>query len=265
VFKIVEVIDTRDELDELAKQPTPTERPSKQPLKGIAVAPEVFQPRGTDERHINTLAQAVKEKGIVSPILVMQIGPKVVVIDGHHRVAAYEKASRGAEVPVEYFDGPVDEAVLEAGRANSQAKLPMANKERQDFAWRLVKTGRYSKAQIADAAAIGSSQVATMRKVRSALGIKADECGSWWKARRMASGSPTLSMTEGEIEEWKEEEAQRWADKLSKALGNKLAGNPEIASRALEIHLGRKFDEVINEAYSRVVPGEASGDVDDDW
>jgi ParB-like chromosome segregation protein Spo0J len=261
MFEVVEIIDSREDLEEFAKHPKPIERPSKWPLKGIAVAPEVFQPRGTDERHINTLAQAVKEKGVVSPILVMQIGSKTVVIDGHHRVAAYEKASRGAEVPVEYFEGTIDEAVLQAGRANSQAKLPMATKERQDFAWRLVKAGRYSKAQIAEAAAVGSSQVATMRTIKKALGAKADGCQSWWQARRMASGgSPTANMSQDEIEEWKEEQAQRWADKLSRALGNKLAGNPEVASRALEIHLGRKFDDVIGEAYSRVTPMEPNED-----
>lgn len=69
-----------------------------------------------------------------------------------------------------YFTGSVEEAVLQAGRANSKAKQPMTNTERQDFAWRLVRLGSYTRNQVAEAAGVSLRQVATMREVLKELG-----------------------------------------------------------------------------------------------
>ena len=58
-----------------------------------------------DERHISELVRAIKTRGQVEPVTVMQIGDKTVLIDGHHRVVAYKLAKATSAIPVRYFEG----------------------------------------------------------------------------------------------------------------------------------------------------------------
>jgi hypothetical protein len=51
-------------------------------------------------------------------------------------------------------------------------------------------------------------------------------------------------MTEDEREQWIEEQANRYADRLTKAFGNKLSNNPEVAAMALAIYFGRRLSEI---------------------
>ena len=103
----------------------------------------LFQPRGwqeEDEAHVQALVRALQRNGpgkLLDPVLVMFIGADLYVVDGHHRLAAYEAASVSGPVPVEHFHGTVQEAVLAAGRANHKDKLPMTTDERHNNAWRL--------------------------------------------------------------------------------------------------------------------------------
>ena len=148
------------------------ERPARLALGRIKRAAQLFQPRGgeEDDRHVNELVRAIKTVHELDPLLVMQIGRDTYLLDGHHRWAAYELAGVHTPVPVQYFEGTVEQAVLEAGRANTKAKLPMVAQERYDFAWRLVLLQAYSKKEIVEAAAVSDGQVANMRRVYKELG-----------------------------------------------------------------------------------------------
>jgi ParB-like chromosome segregation protein Spo0J len=138
----------------------PPQKPDTLPLASIVAMPGLFQPRQEDERHISELLRAIRTRGEVEPLTVIQVGDKAVLIDGHHRLVAYGLAKATSAIPVRYFEGTLEEAVLEAGRANSKAKLPMTNRDRQNYAWRLVLIGTYSKKEIKDAAAVSDGQVA---------------------------------------------------------------------------------------------------------
>jgi hypothetical protein len=142
---------------------------------------------------------------------------------------------------VRYFDGTLEDAVLEAGRANSKAKLPMNNRDRQNYAWRLVLMGSFSKRAIMDAAAISEGQVSVMRRVKRALENAAYHAPTWWQAQRAAQGIVWQGIDDDEREPRLEEQAQDYADRLSKTFGSKLAGNTEVAARALSIHFGRRL------------------------
>jgi ParB-like chromosome segregation protein Spo0J len=215
-------------------------RPEVLPLVSIVVEPRLFQPRGEDERHIQDLVRAIKTQGQVEPVTVVQVGSSAVLVDGHHRLIAYRIAKATSAVPVRYFDGTLEEAVLEAGRMNSKVKRPMSNKERQDYAWRLVLMGTtYSKRQIKDAAVVSDGQVGTMRKGMRALGDNAFEARTWWQARQKAKGLEFNPFTEDEEEQRLDELAQEYALRLSKAFDTKLPNNPDLAARAFAIHFGR--------------------------
>ena len=219
--------------------------------------PELFQPRAISEKHIADLVRAIHQFGTVDPITVMSVSGRTILIDGHHRVEAYQRAGKTTDIPVNYFTGSVEEAVLEAGQSNSKAKLPMTGRERQDFAWRLVLLGKHSKASIVQSTGISTSQVGNMRAVRKKLGSKAFAYPSWWRARTQAQGQPQ-DMDEDQRELWKQELADRFADRLAKTFSTKLAERPEIAAMALATYFGRRLPDVILELRSFV------SDSDDD-
>jgi ParB-like chromosome segregation protein Spo0J len=235
------------ELLEEAKSGQPHPRPSRLPLDAITKMPELFQPRGMSEKHIGDLSRAIQNFGEVDPIIVLPVGERAILIDGHHRFEAYERTAKVAEVPVSYFEGTPEEAVLVAGQANSKAKLPMTSQERQNFAWRLVQLNQHSKAKIAQAAGVSEAQVANMRVVRKKLGEEAFDYTSWFRARHHAQGHDDDPMSEDDREQWKQDLADRFADRLARTFSTTLADRPEIAAMALASYFGRRLQEVVDE------------------
>lgn len=231
-----------------ASEPKPEQLPDQLPIKAIATEVDLFQPRGLVENHVHDLTRVAKSGRLFDPLLVIQIGRTPYLVDGHHRRKAYLRAKVEGPVPVTYFEGSVEEAVLEAGRANSKAKQPMMNAERQNFSWRLVRMGGYSKRQVAEAAGVSVRQVATMREVLKKLGDEAFDHDSWWKARRVASGGSTISFeSDEEREAWLDARASDLARRMRKEFKNKLITNPELGARAISIYCGRKLPELLVE------------------
>ncbi|WP_245437759.1 MULTISPECIES: ParB N-terminal domain-containing protein [unclassified Mesorhizobium] len=240
----------------------PASGPPELRLEDIETVPELFQPRGgISERHVSDLIKAIKAVGALDPVTVMVVGrgipdtsaggsssqaagSRFILIDGHHRVEAYGAAKWTQPVPVTYFQGTPEEAVLVAGEANSKAKLPMDNTDRQNFAWRLVLIDRHSKAEVAKASGISGNQVAIMRRVKRTLGEDAGDHTSWFRARLAANGKDHERNGEDEREQWMQQVADRYADELTKKFSTKLALNPEIAAMALASYFGRKLPEV---------------------
>ncbi|TPL45439.1 ParB N-terminal domain-containing protein [Mesorhizobium sp. B2-4-6] len=252
-----------DHLQELTQQFTgAAQGPPELHLQDIETVPVLFQPRGgISERHVSELVKAIKAVGVLDPVTVMVVGrgvsitsagepsPQVagsrfILIDGHHRIEAYGAAKWAAPVPVTYFEGTPEEAVLVAGEANSKAKLPMDNTDRQNFAWRLVLIDRHSKAAVAKASGISEAQVSIMRRAKKALGEQAGDFSSWFRARLAANGKDHGNNGEDEREQWMQQVADRYADELTKKFSTKLALNPEIAAMALASYFGRKLPEV---------------------
>lgn len=224
----------------------PASGPPELHLQDIEAVPELFQPRGgIDERHVSELIKAIKAVGALDPVTVMVIGQRFVLIDGHHRIEAYGAAGWASPVPVRYFGGTPEEAVLVAGEANSKAKLPMDNADRQNFAWRLVVIDRHSKTEVARASGISEAQVAIMRRAKRTLGEQAGDHVSWFRARLAANGmEQDRNNDDDERDKWMDEVAERYADGMAKKFSTRLAHNPEIAAMALAKYFGRKLPEV---------------------
>lgn len=232
---------------ELEKSEPPTSLPHELPVSAIDQYPELFQPRNLrlDEHHVQELARVVKRQGNLDPVLLLAVGKRAVLIDGHHRVEAYQAARHKEPVPVCWFQGALQEAVLEAGRANSKAKLVMPTQERMNFAWRLVLLDKHSKREIVEAAGVSTGQVGNMRKVMTDLGLDAYSCRFWWEARDLHKGRSREPMTDDQREARMEELANEYADRMHKEFGRKLGDNPEVAARAIALHLGRRTGEVV--------------------
>lgn len=249
-----------------AAEPVPEVLPDHLPISAIATETALFQPRGLAENHVHDLTRVAKSGRLFDPLVVIQIGGTAYLVDGHHRREAYLNAKVTQPIPVTYFAGSVEEAVLEAGRANSKAKQPMTNTERQDFAWRLVRLGTYTRNQVSEAAGVSVRQVATMRDVLKKLGEEAFEHESWWKANRAASGKESPSFdSDDEREEWLEQSASDLARRMRKEFTGKLISNPELAARALNIYFGRKLPDLLHELRQYAPEAQDQGDENDDF
>ncbi|OAN45413.1 hypothetical protein A6A04_20905 [Paramagnetospirillum marisnigri] len=247
-------------------EPVPQVLPDHLPISAIATETALFQPRGLAENHLHELIREAKNGTIFDPLVVIQIGGTAYLVDGHHRREAYLNAKVTQPVPVVYFAGSVEEAVLEAGRANSKIKQPMTKSECQDFAWRLVRLGEYKRKQVAEAARVSLRQVSNMKDVLKTLGEEAFEHKSWRKALQAASGRESLSFdSDDEREEWLEARASDYARRMRKELTGKLIRNPELAARTLNIYFGRKLPEVFRELRQYVPEGHGQGDENDDF
>jgi len=228
-------------------------QPERLPVARIKTAVEVFQPRNIDfawlatDSHVKALVGALKDGNTFDPLVVWWSGRHWYVIDGHHRLMAYQRANKDAKlkidmVPVTVFEGTVDEAIRQAVTLNAKDKLPMRKNDKLEKAWILVclNDGWTSK-QIHDATTISVRTIKTMRNMRrrlSANGVTNLFNRTWQEVR---AGSASVDHDEN----WVEQQAIQWQKRLVKHFGKKFAEQPEIAARALELYSERLPEELV--------------------
>ncbi len=236
---------SRLEAEQTDFHPTAFDR-TRLPLAELTLLPDVFGARGPklNEYHLGQLGRALAQRRDLDPVLVVAIGPRTVVVDGYHRVEAYDRDKRG-EVPVSYFNGTVREALLEAASRNSRAVLQMSNGQRQDLAWQLVNAN-FTLKQVTNSTGISRAQVGIMRRAKKALGDDAAEEQTWYGARRRAEGKELVEWNDEELRVMLEARMQAVADKMRRAFSNKLATQPEIFAGATAIFMGRNTREVVH-------------------
>lgn len=229
--------------EEAAKEQPRKDRPTTVKAAAIRTAHSVFQPRtfmedlSKDEAHVRELIRAVKSlpKGeFLDPILVVPVGKTFVCIDGHHRLLAYKRAGVKGAVPVEHFEGSLDDAIKEAIRRNSKDTLAMSHKEKIEAAWRLVVLGGTSRTEIRRVTSVADATIGTMRATLKKL-REAKPDGVWdtWReAQRAAAGG---AMTLLDEDAW-EAIAREWAKRLAKTFGATAARNPRALAEALEMY-----------------------------
>ena len=229
------------------------------PVSVIATLDNLFQPRTITPWHVDDLVRAVKAKRIIAPLLVLRIGERGYLLDGHHRLAAYRKVDSKQRVLCEFWDGTVAGAVLEARRRNTETKLAMSTTQKLDDAWKLVKMVKagpakvggkaayhFSKAEIVAAANVSTGSVTNMRTALEAIGRdQARVITAWDAARKLANDRGAVgSMTRDEVEERKRRMAEDWVGRFRKAFGEKFGKDDELAADVLHRYLGPKTEPV---------------------
>jgi hypothetical protein len=219
-------------------------------LKDIHPLRALFQPRQEFEGHISELKAALKLHGGLDPILVGWTGKRVILIEGHHRYVAYERSGYKLKpVGVQWFIGPLNAAVEASIAANSKMKLPMTLQEKLNAAWRLVRLGGFSKAQIVRSAAISDGQIGKMRRVLAAHREEVIQVDEWSKAWKVATKRGE-ERTDEEHDEWIAMLVEQYQQKIHDAVGTKLSSNPEMMARVMARHCGRNFGQVFLAAKS---------------
>jgi ParB-like chromosome segregation protein Spo0J len=268
---------------QLQKGKLPTSLPTALPLAEIRLWPKVFQHRSfggvASKSHVIALAAAIKKRRSksVDPILIWWDGKGWACVDGHHRYEAYLLA--GVEishgVPVEVFDGSLNQAMRAAAEANTKDKLPMSRSEKSNTAWHLVTMADMTKVEVSKASSVSESTVATMRKVFIQLESKEnDEADdlmvplrgdfrdlSWADAKRLIEGR---SASDFDRDEANEKKAQEMALALRRSLGAEGAKYPEVLARALEIYASR-LPEQLAEFWHDEEDSEADAQEDGDF
>jgi hypothetical protein len=224
-------------------------------VSAITTLDNLFQPRTITNWHVSDLVRAVKAKRVIAPLLVLRIGERGFLLDGHHRLAAYKQVDTKQRVPCEFFDGTVAQAVLEARRRNSETKLAMSTTQKLDDAWKLVKMVRagegkteyhFSKAEIVAAGDVARGTVTNMRKALEIIGrTEARAIAVWEVARKLAVGKTGAgTMTPDEMEERKRQMVEDWVGRLRRAFGQRFGKDTELAADVLHRYLGPKTEAV---------------------
>lgn len=139
------------------------------PLSKLKTEPDTFQFREfeTVEDHVRSLTEAIRAGNELDPMTVWKRGEgDYVVVDGHHRHAAYTAAGYAKAIPVVVHEGSETDAVLLALNENTKTKLPMTKTERDNAAWRLICSDhKLSRAQTVKATGVSDGTVAKMRRM----------------------------------------------------------------------------------------------------
>jgi ParB-like chromosome segregation protein Spo0J len=221
----------------------PTTWPNQLPLSCILVADKVFQWRmrkwnqAASEDHVLELARVIiaTEKPL-EPIVVFPAGENFYVVDGHHRLEAYHAVDWHQQVPVNVFEGSLDEARDDALASGIKNKLPMTRDDKQEAAFTLVRETDLTAAKITDKTTVSTRQIKYMRAAwREWQGAEhpEDRTGeiTWAKVRKWKNGNTEAP----DVEEWKEREAQKMVDALLRhKIGQGLGRNPDITALALQ-------------------------------
>jgi hypothetical protein len=222
-------------------QPKPN--PTTLSVRRIKTKEDIFQHRNVkgwiSEPHIEKLTKILDGCPLaqLDPITVFWTGNAWCCIDGHHRLAAYRKTSMPREVPVQVFEGTLQEAIIRSLESNSKDKLPMTSQEKSDSAWRLtVCFPNMPKRALSAASGVSERTIAYMRETREALkqgNFKGELSELSWQAARLATKG--ISMDGDTLDDHIQRRAQALADRLTRHFGGHLNQDPSILARALSI------------------------------
>jgi hypothetical protein len=123
----------------------------------------------------------------------------------------------------------------------------MVLQERLNAAWRLIRLGTFSKSRITKVTTVGDGQIARMRRVLKAHRDDVIGVEQWSRASKIATGRGTVR-TEDEHEAWLEGLVETYQEKVRRAVGNKLASNPDMMARVLARYCGNNLPAVFHSA-----------------
>jgi len=234
------------------------------PRSSLHLAESVFQWRGgaradkrEREEHIRTLATALKNQGTpLERLTVWPVADRLYVLDGHHRLAAYDTVKWMKPIPVEVFEGDLDEARLRALAGNIKDKLRMTSRQKSEVAWRITKEniGKLSAEGVADATTISRRQAFVMKRVWRELNGRTDLTETqreklptitWQQARDPATWGTAEAW---DADEWIDQKATELAELLrTKNVEAALTKDVEITATALYLIDGRLPERLIEQ------------------
>ncbi|MCK1345928.1 ParB/RepB/Spo0J family partition protein [Bradyrhizobium sp. CW11] len=247
------VEELRVESDAAAQQPSQGQQRRSVPRTSLYLAENVFQWRGgakedryERDKHIHALATALKNQTTpFDRLTVWPVADRFYVLDGHHRLAAYDTVGWTKAIPVEVFEGTLDEAMLRAIAGNIRDKLRMTPRQKSEAAWRITKEniGKLNAEGVAETTGISRRQAFHMKRTWKELNGRSDFSEdqleklpgiTWWQARDLKKGGDGIVAEDWDAETWIDEKATALAELMRKKnVEHALMENPEITAMAL--------------------------------
>lgn len=224
------------------------------PLDEIVICEGVFQQRDTSanayqsEGHIRVLAGALSDTESFDPVTVWWSGHGWTLIDGHHRVRAYQRRGHTGNIPVVVFPGSPGDALAASAGLNSRNKLMMTQDEKANAAVRLCLLTEKSRSEIVKASGSSDGRVAEIRRTIRQLRERglSDEVmlsKSWKELRETLKG-------EREMTQDYDQYTQRKADEIKRALFPIFGKNPVPLADALALALDQLPHELTRRTMS---------------
>lgn len=223
--------------------------PDRLPLRKITLMPEVFQCRegfkpktgvtNEGKAHVAKMVDALNRPGSpdLDPLTVIRVGARDILTDGHHRLAAYKHAQR-LDAPVRHVEVGPKAALVKVGEENQKTKLSLTSSDRSEWAWRLVRSRLYSKAEEVLASGVSDGTIGIMRRALKTLEAKGEPIPHSWRQ---------VKVIEFKGEEGAKEQAEKWALLLKQAVGPaktfKTLGKKHILRDALVLAWGERMAE----------------------
>ena len=152
-------------------------KPSSVHLSALRTAKCLFQPRETERWDtINAVKDGIKRGNTIPPLLVYGSARQPVVVDGHHRLAAFHEVYPQEQLIEVHWADDWDHAVHATVHENQVNQAAVTDRERTRYAWRhlmldakrgqLLADGdwKLSKAETAERHLISAAQVGNFRK-----------------------------------------------------------------------------------------------------
>lgn len=193
------------------------------------------------QERVEEIARGLDGSNLDEPIHVWWSGKRWIVIEGHHRHAAYlyKQAKEGVkfDIPVTaHPDTPLEEALGMAGRLNSRDKVKISQAEKLNCAWRMVCMGEGSIRQQSIQSGATTSTISNMRKVKAQLLVRCfpisfmiDE--GWEQSRNLANGKTQRDHGPDALEAM----AHEMKEELKKLNITTILKSPDAFARALEL------------------------------
>jgi hypothetical protein len=199
-------------------------------------------------QHIAGLMHALSITGKpLDALLVFPAGGRYFLIEGHHRLAAYDAVDWNDSIPVGTFVGTLDDACMAALDGNRKNKLPIARAEKWNAAWWLVQEGNLSKQAITDRGLVSRTMVRDMRqKLREIIAAGKDPSRMDWETARQ--WTPDGSGRD-DTPNWREQKIAQLVERfVNTGLATELGHYPDIAAEALFQIAQSTCRAIINEA-----------------
>jgi ParB-like chromosome segregation protein Spo0J len=197
----------------------------------------------------NTIAAAGKP---LEPILVFYAGEQFYVVDGHHRLAAYDTARWTKVIPVSVGEGSLEQAADAGLKRNSKNTRNLSRKERKEAAWKLGKREpRMTREVIYDMTNVSPSTQDGMRSLLKKLRDKAElpeTIEDMTYAQALGKQWDTDEHTKWDADTWLLKKVDKLVKKIEDSgIGFMLRDNHEVTAMALERIDGRLTRSLMRE------------------
>lgn len=230
-------------LEKEANPGPPKSVPRTMRLNTIQEEPQAFQVRleGLDEERVEELSQNLDDMALADRVRVWWSGNRWILIDGHHRLAAYRlkqlEIGEALQVPVEAHSKlSFSEALGVACKVNAREKVTINREDKSNAAWRLVCLGEGSIQKQAEWSGASKQLISIMRATLKRLQARKlpterliDQGWDW--SRKIDQGNEMKEFSP----EAAEAMAREWSKKIAKATGGKVTKCPDIFARAIEL------------------------------